>query len=197
MYNPNASYPREYHQILLSLNPDGTPLVLEMPSEYDAQQERLRYYNFLKWCRRPQNQVQAAHLQGRYNQVQIKVKGNQLIFLLRTAAAFAPVRSALQQALAAQGQALPMVQMPDPKPIPRHETAPMRPDLPPRIAPEPAPTQSAPIPFDHVGGTDEMGSFEMPEDEGTMAKLMEMVERSKQAPEPEPETRVGWFIGDN
>lgn len=84
MQNSTPTFPDEYHLILQQLSPDGTPLAITMASAADVQAERLKYYNFLKWCRRPANRNSVVHLAGRYNQVTISCQDNRMIFRLKT-----------------------------------------------------------------------------------------------------------------
>lgn len=102
-------YPQTFYQILLLLKEDGTPLRLPFASRDQAVDYRFKYYNFLKWCRRPLNSAATAHLQGRYNMVEVKLDNSELVFSLRTQQRFAAIDHALATALTAQGHILPDV----------------------------------------------------------------------------------------
>lgn len=128
--NALPTYPREYFQIILALNPDGTPLVLECGSFEQATRTRLDFYNFLKWCRRPKNVHATAHLDGRYNQMAVGIKGSAIHFQLRTAERFAPLNEALLKAM--EGMDLPELPESITNPartLPKGEAWPLRPDL--------------------------------------------------------------------
>lgn len=100
MQNSAPTYPDEYHLILQALPEDGSPVAITMRSAAEVQEERLKYYNFLKWCRRPINRQAVSHLAGRYNEVTISCKDNQMIFRLkthRTVSIQSPLAQAIQQ----------------------------------------------------------------------------------------------------
>lgn len=107
--NSNPTYPEEYFQILLSLPEDGEPIVAEYPSAGEAEEERLRFYNFLKWCRRPKNLMAASHLQGRYNMVRLSRKEHELHFSLAGVLRFEKSSNVLRNAITAKGLPLPHV----------------------------------------------------------------------------------------
>lgn len=131
--NSNPTYPQSYFQILLVLKEDGTPFSVEYPSSADAEKERLHFYNFLKWCRRPKNLNAVAHLDGRYNQVQIKRREHELLFILHTPQRWIATDDLIMKQLRAQGiepQPLPSyVTTAKQRPLPKGEATPLRPDL--------------------------------------------------------------------
>lgn len=131
MYNPEPTYPRAYHQILLKLNEDGTPMVFPYNDAEKAQAERLRFYNFLKWCRRPKNMQSVTHLNGRYNQVEIKVTEGNLVFQLKTRHKHEPIADMLEAMLGADLPPIPPSANPKAfrTDVPAHEARPLAPDL--------------------------------------------------------------------
>lgn len=131
MQNSTPTYPQSYHKILLALPEDGTPLSVPFGSAAAAQAERLRYYNFLKWCRRPKNASAVVHLNGRYNQVTLRVVEDTIQFALNTFQRFTETNDAIDKALAAAGLDIP----PPPRTsnphnfaqVPKGETTPLSP----------------------------------------------------------------------
>lgn len=134
MANCTPTYPDAYHRILLALPEDGKPLVVPFTSEGEAERERLRFYNFLKWCRRAKNMMAVAHLAGRYNTVSLARKGPELHFMLNTVMRFHDTESAIDKALAAAGlDNIPLPpQSAHPKllrPLVKGEVSPAMPDI--------------------------------------------------------------------
>lgn len=92
-----VDYPPEYSIILQRLPKDGTPLELPMADNYSAMAERLKFYNFLRWCRRNPNK--SGHLFPMYNRVVITVKDNIIGFIYRSNSGNNQLRSGLATAL--------------------------------------------------------------------------------------------------
>lgn len=92
-------YPIAYSKILLTLPENGTPLQLMLESPAEANAERLRFYNFLKFLRRNPNE--AAHFSGRHNLVMVRVEGSVISFNLRGGSGKTKLDEAFEQALAA------------------------------------------------------------------------------------------------
>ena len=78
-----SRYPAVYSRILLALNDDGSPLEITLSSPDKARQERLDFYNFIKFVRR--NRKECAHLfaDNRANRVCIALQGSVLRFTLK------------------------------------------------------------------------------------------------------------------
>ena len=91
-------YPAAYTRILLSLPADGSPIEFTLSSEAAAIEERLHYYNFLKFVRR--NPDVAVTFGNRHNEVIIRVKGSTIRFQLRATAIAPSFEAGLNAALA-------------------------------------------------------------------------------------------------
>lgn len=78
-------YPEVYSKLLLTLPADGTAIDIPFQTEEAAHDERLKFYNFLKFLRR--NPREALHFGSRHNQVIVRRAGNVLSFVLRITAA--------------------------------------------------------------------------------------------------------------
>lgn len=92
-----AHYPAAYTRILLSLPADGSPLEFDLSSHEAAKQERLRFYNFLKFLSR--NPDCSAPFGTRHEEVRISVKDKTMRFQLRTAHKNCELNDALEHAL--------------------------------------------------------------------------------------------------
>lgn len=104
-----SRYPAAYSKILLAI-PAGGSVEFKLKSAEAAQAERLKFYNFLKFLRRPCNRVAAAHFAGRENQVRIIVKENVLTFSLEAKGTVTDLDYALDAAL--QGGSILNVDLP-------------------------------------------------------------------------------------
>lgn len=83
-----SRYPKAYSRILLALDPAGKELTFTLGSEPEAHQERLRFYNFLKFARRNPFEVPHLFRENRINRVRISVAGPAITFRLRPEATF-------------------------------------------------------------------------------------------------------------
>lgn len=99
-----ARYPAEYHQILLALPADGSPIDVDYGSPEAAHKERLQLYNFLKFLHR--NPAAAIRFNNRHNLVTMSIEGSRIIFQLRVKAGSSALAARLA-ALAAEGAIAP------------------------------------------------------------------------------------------
>lgn len=104
-----SRYPAAYSKILLAI-PAGRSLEFKLQSAEAAQAERLKFYNFLKFLKRPCNRVAAAHFNGRERQVRIIVKENILTFSLEAKGIVTDLDYALDAAI--QGGSVLNVDLP-------------------------------------------------------------------------------------
>ena len=80
-----SKYPDVYTKIVLTTPGDGTPLDIPVSSEEAAKQERLRFYNFLKFCRRNPRKCAHLHADNRVNRISVSVQGSVLSFTIKGA----------------------------------------------------------------------------------------------------------------
>jgi hypothetical protein len=110
-----SRYPASYSKILLALPENGTPIDIPLSDELTAAKERLRFYNFLKFLRRNQNE--AAHFGSRHNLVVMHVVGNVLRFSLRNTSVPSELEAGFEDAVKRMNLpsdfTLPVIAVPD------------------------------------------------------------------------------------